>query len=371
MNATLSLLENIADNVSFALQWLTLFLNLLLFFWLLHIVHFFSVLAKRWLRLKRNGGCSESSLSIANKPHFQKECIIRYIIFLFLLLFEFGYSLDYVLLGFTTYFSKLPEIDIHIGHNCTLLKGTIMNTFFDVRPLRLFESFLSSHARSLLISFSWMYAVLMLHLTHAAKGEYLSCKQLTKWISLGIVQHLGLFLFSWIPWTALLALLIEPFVSQFNFIVAVVLARRFLKAMESRVNTAYHTRNVSCEKQQRLLLKQYKVIIPFLLTILGILYLKFIFIYCPYAVVQTVLLNPCLFYLPKFGLSESVTSAVFMTGVLSFLLLRTLDAVCYLGLIYLNIAMISKYVVSKCRRRIQYRYPGTNSLTSPLVRNSK
>ena len=365
-NTTFEFLSNFADKLSFALQSLTLLLNCLLFFWLLHTVHFLSVYVRRWLRLKRySQQYFESSLSANIKLNYYKECTIRYVIFLFLLLFEFGYSLDYVLFGLIFYFFKVPDVDVHIGHNCTLLKGTMMNSFFDDRPLKVFETFLSSHARSLLISFTWMYAALMLHLTRAASGKYLSSKQLIKWIAFGFVQHLGLFIFSWIPWTTFFALLLEPFISQFNFIVAVVLARRFLRAMESRVNMAYHTRDVSSEKQQRLLLKQYKLIIPFVLMIIGILYLKFIFIYFPYALVQTILLNPCLFYLPEFNLSEGVINAVSMSGVMSFLLLRILDAVCYSGLILLNIAMIFKYVASKCRR-IQYRYHGGES-TSPLL----
>ena len=362
---TLDFLDDFLNDLTLVFQILTLLLNIILVFWLIHVIYSIHASVTRWLRLRYRQGleCSDAS---SRKILFYKECIIRYIIFFFLLLFEIGYFVDYNLENLITSFTPAPDFDVHLGHNCTIVEDTILNQFFDTQPTKLFETFLASHFRSLITSSSWMYAVLLLHLTKAAKGELLRMKNLAKWLSFGIFQHLCFFIFCWFRWTTFFALLSEPFISQFNIIVAAVLARRFLRAMESRLNTAYHTWNLSSVREQKSLLRQYKILIPFSLGIIEIFYLKNMFLYVPYVIVETVLFNSCLYYLPKLNLSENTVNGYNLYSIVVFLLIRIIDAIYYSGLIVLNSVMICKFVYSKCKR-VSYRYHVEDTLVYPLL----
>ena len=367
-NFPLKFLTEFVDKFSLYYSILSLILCVLLVFWLIHVIYSITSYIRRWLHLKHCTVRLESSNVMDNKFYFYKEAIIRYVVFFILLLFEIGYFLEYSLNDLILNIFQVPGSDINIGNNCTILNNTVISSFFDTRPIKLIETFLSSHTRSLLISSTWMYAILMLHLAYAAKDELLSLKKLAKLIIFGFVQHVVILVFSWIPWTKLIALLLEPLISQFNFIVAVVLARRFLKAMESRVNMAYHTRDVSYEKQQRLLLKQYRIIIPFTLWIIELHCLKVIILYNPYFVAETILLNPCIYHLPKVNLSEN-TMRYYLTiyEVLAFLFIRIINTICSFGLIALNFAVICKWAKSKCKR-VRYRYHVSDVLAYPLLK---
>ena len=369
-STSLTFLINCLNYLADAIQIIAFTQNIILVFWLSHVIYSLYVYVKRWLQLKRSReGELQYCDATNNRIYFYKESIIRYIIFFFFLLFELGYFLEYSLDEIIQDIFQTPSFDIILSDNCTLLAGTIANSFFDMRPIIFFENFLASHGRSLIFSITWMYAVLMLHLAHAAKNELLQPKQLTKWILFGVSQQFTFFFLCWIPWTTIFALILEPLISQFNFIVAVVLARRFLRAMKSRVNSAYHTWNISSRKQQTALLRQYKRIIPISLGIMEIFYLKDIILFMPYSVVETVLLNPCLYHIPKISFNENEVQYILLEyQLISFILIHLINALCFLGLTGLNMAMICKYFISKCKR-VRYRYHVADAITSPLLEN--
>ena len=367
MNTTLDLFDIVANYFLFAFGVLTFTQNIILLFWLLHVVYYIYTSAKRWLGLKRRiEGGLEGSNALVNKLYFYKETTVRYAIFLILLLFEIGYFLDCNLDLVISLFFEKQDADIQVRPNCTLSKGTIATLFFNLNPIIQLLNISSIHGNSLIISFLWMYAVLMLHLTDAASGKTTPQKKLVIWIVIGFVQHIGLFLLNSIPWIAIFALMLEPIMSQFNFIVAAVLARRFRNAMKSRVNMAYHTRDVSYEKQQRALLRQYKILIPFSLGIFEIFYLIAIPFYYTYALLETILFNSCLFYLPKLTLSDNVVNNFLLYRIVSLVFLRFIETFCYMRLCLFNIILVCKFIRSKCKH-VRYRYHVGGTLNSPLL----
>ena len=190
----LDFLFDFLNDLTLSFLILTLIQNILLFFWLLHVLHSIYVFVNRSLYLRKRR--LENSDTTDSKEYFYKESIMRYVIFFVLLLFEIGYFLDDNLFSLIVKFHKIPDIDINIGYNCTLTKSTTLNFYFDTRAIRKFETFLTSHGKSLLIALTWMYAVLMQHLLHAAKGKLLSPKKLIGWILFGCVQHVGTLCYS-------------------------------------------------------------------------------------------------------------------------------------------------------------------------------
>ena len=254
-------------------------------------------------------------------------------------------------------------IPISIGENCSLDATSFLGHVYSTNPGHIILSFLRTQSTTFVMMMVWFYAVSLLHLTHAARG-YLNSRVIKRFVLIGVIIGVFVFVLRIIPWTSLIAVFIQSMIGQINVILAWYMSKKFIVAMRSRVNEAYHTGNKSMNDEQEKLYRAYKLLIPVILIALQLYYTSSIVFFNTYLLLETFVYNSCWFG-ATFNIHLDFGTNKFVFGSINFGLLvvaRLINIVVYFMLLTVNILLIRKNVRSNYQK-VKYRYRVFSSLS--------
>ena len=306
----------------------------------------------------------------------RREEIIRKVIFLMFLMFELLYYLHVNVYGFL-YLSgeSLPIINISIGSNCSLDSNSIIGRSYDSRVGNVIcvviYLLFGYYSFSMII---WLFGASLLHLSFAAINQ-LRVEAVFLFILLGMVINMVFIIPITIPYISIFAKITQSFIDQVSFFVVLYIAnKKFFPAMSSRVIDAYHPHKNDVYRQQKRLLKQYKVLILVFLFTFEVYILKNIIFYNLSILFQSFSINSCwfpvTFHLPVsiFTLSESTQDILAQASYYIVVVVQILDILVCLSLIIVNLNFVyvifKKYFKNKFVMKIVYRY---QVLSAPLL----
>ena len=290
----------------------------------------------------------------------QRECLMRYYLFLALLFCEFGYFFEYNIYGiFSMVWKYNDTIPINIGGNCSLDASSFLGRAYSTDPGHIFLAFLCTQSTTLVMMMVWFYAVSLLHLTYATRG-HLNYTLIKRFVSIGVLIGIFVFIFRILPWTSLIAVFVQSMIGQLNVILAWHISRKFQVAMRSRVNEAYHTGNKAMNDEQEKLYRAYKRLIPIILIALQLYYISSIVFFNLYLLLETFTFNSCWFgvlFNIHFDFSNNKVLNEYIGSVNFGLLVvaRLIDTVTYLMLLSVNIWLVGKTVRNNSQK-VKYRY---------------
>ena len=308
-------------------------------------------------RKTREDVTDESSVRIIFS---KRESLMRYYLFLVFVLCEFGYFFDYNIYGIFEMFRKYNETSpIDIGWNCSLDATSFLGRAYSTDPANIFLAFLRTHSTTLVMMMVWFYAVSLLHLTHVARG-YLKSKVIKRLVLIGVIMGMFVFTLRIIPWTSLLAVILQSMIGQINVILAWRMSRKFQFAMRSRVNEAFHTGNKSMNEEQEKLYRTYKVLIPVILIALQLYYTSSNVFFNTYLLLETFTFNSCWFrvmFNVNFNFDNNKILSEYIGSVNFGLLIvaRFINIAAYSMLLTVNIWLFMKSIKNSSQK-VKYRY---------------
>lgn len=352
MNLYSKFQHKFTDYLYYSSQLLCGFHTFLLLYWLIHVSYYLRLFYRRKRRVVE-GDFSDQ------KIFEYRENVIRYLLFLAFLFCEFCYFFEYNLFGLFEMIWTRNKNNITIGYNCTLTEQSLLADMYDMNPGVIFLNVIRTQSNTFFLLMVWLYTVLLLHLTNAARG-FLKPKLIRRWVLVGVFFTIVIFILSMVPCTSLFGVILQSIMGTGNVLVAWLVSRRFFFAMERRVNEAFHTRNIAMKNTQERLLRQYSCVIPTILIAFGVYYLSSGVFLNLHLLIESIVFNSCWLGVTfgiqyEFHLTEEVKHYLLLINFIFAVVARLITIISYLLILILNLKLIYKSV-RRASKSYKYRY---------------
>ena len=295
------------------------------------------------IRLSRHSANQEG---FKEKVAGHDDCIVRNVVHLLCVMFEIMFSLSLNLYGvyFITTTLYLPPTSIPISRNCSLIANSFLTEYYDFRVgsviLNLL-SFMKSFSFSMML---WLFSASLYNWSYAARNM-LRVKILTRFVLIATLTNLSTATLAFIPYTSLFGKITQSLLDSYCVYIAFYIARnKYTLAMNSRIAEAYHHCSEEGYLKRRNLLKLNRILVFLIIASLGIYVHNNLFVFIPYAILNSISLNSCWFYvtyhIPMFELSEPVVTVLLFISNYLWLFYRFIEVFVFVCFTFLNLVNI-------------------------------
>ena len=355
------LLEEFTFYAFFLVKLLSILYSITCAFWLFYVISdILSQLRYKRSLLKRSH-TSDPDL-IRNNLFQCRERLVRNSLFLIFLLFEMSFSILGNLVGLYTFIPSDPHYPQ--DYNCTRILHIHRDNHTGYSST---TTFLGKVAHLERFSFSmmiWLFGASLMHLNFAARNK-LNVSALMQFILGGILLNLFVLCITSLLDPTLYAKILQSLMDQINLIVVLYISKKkFFPAMNSRVIDAFHLNSLAVYNKQKMLLRQYKFLVKFILVTFELYVFKDLFLYNIFLILRTLGVNSC-FHDPRSFLIFPVPgyeTAQFLYNIsyIFLLFVPIIDAIVYFNICFISFAFICSLAVRFVRRRfflhLPYRY---------------
>ena len=360
---TLAQADTLLREVTFHFFTLVKFLNILYSitcaFWIFYVIpNILSQLRYKKSLLKRSQ--SSDPYIIQNNLFQCRERLVRNSLFLIFLVFEICFSL----LGNFVSIYTLPSLSYKQYpeyYNCTRILHIHRVHQIEFASITTFLDLISNFEHFSFSMMIWLFGISLIHLSFAARNK-LNVSALIQFILGGVLLNLLILSIIFMLHSHLDAKFLQSFMDQFSLIVVFYISKKkFFPAMNSRVIDAFHLNSLPVYNKQRRLLRQYKVLVKFILFNLELYIFKDIFLFDIYLTLSALGVNSCFndseYYLIFPGPGFATGKFLYNISYIFLFFVPIMDTIFYFNMCFVNFAFICSLAIRSVRRRFFLQLP--------------
>ena len=313
-------------------------------FWWIYIIRKIYLYFKRRVVIVRSSKYSANQEGVEDELARVDDCIVRNVKYLICAVFALMFSLLVNIYGvyviITTIY--LPPISVPISRNCSLVPNSFLAEYYDFRISSLILNLLFCMKNFSFSMMLWLFTASLLHSSFAA-GNKLRIYIISRFVLIAILINGFTAALAFIPYTILFGKILQNLIDSYCVYIAFYIAK---KKFSLGMNGGFADKYPYCSDEDDQALKQRKTIVFLIITSLGVYIHSNLFVFMPYAILNSISLNSCWFHvthrIPMFELSGSVVNTLLTISNYMLLFYRVIEVFVFVCFTLINLVYICK-----------------------------